>query len=97
MAVAVVQDWIEDETERSTKSYDTITERLQEQGPVDGLIVHTAGFTGTGFRIFEVWETQGHFDRFLGERLMPLLLEVEDGDPTPPQVTAYELHHVITA
>ena len=95
MAIAVVQDWIEEETDRSTKNYDTISERLQAQGPVDGLIVHTAGYSGTGFRIFEVWETKGHFDRFLSERLMPILTDVEEGDPTPPTLTVYELHNVI--
>ena len=95
MAVAIVQDWIEEETERSTKNYDTISERLQAQGPVEGLIVHTAGYSGTGFRIFEVWETKGHFDLFLGERLMPILTDVEEGDPTPPTLTVYELHNVI--
>ena len=95
MAVAVVQDWIEEETDRSTKNYDAISERLQAQGPVDGLMVHTAGYSGTGFRIFEVWETKGHFDRFLGERLMPILTDVEEGDPTPPTLTVYELHNVI--
>jgi hypothetical protein len=95
MAVAVIQDWVEEETERSTENYDAIIERLEGQGPVDGLIVHTAGFTGAGFRIFEVWETKGDFDRFRSERLMPMLLEVESGDPTPPQVTVYELHNVI--
>jgi hypothetical protein len=95
MAVAVIQDWVEEETERSTTNYDAVTERLQAQGPVEGLIVHTAGYSGTGFRIFEVWETKGHYDRFISERLMPILSEVEGGDPTPPQLTVYELHNAI--
>jgi hypothetical protein len=96
MAVAVIQDWVEEETERSTRNYDAISERLMAQEPVDGLIVHTAGFTGNGFRIYEVWETKGHYDRFLADRLMPMLMDVEQGDPTPPQVTTYELHNVVT-
>ena len=95
MAVAIVQDWIEEETDRSTRNYDAISERLQAQGPVDGLIVHTAGYSGAGFRIFEVWETKGHFDRFLGERLMPILKDVEGGRSDASQLTVYELHNVI--
>ena len=95
MAVAVIQDWVEEETERSTTNYDAVTERLQAQGPIEGLIVHTAGYSGTGFRIFEVWETKGHYDRFISERLMPILSEVEGGDPTPPSLTVYELHNAI--
>ena len=71
MPVAIVQDWIEEETERSTVTYDAISARLQEgQMPPDGMLVHTAGFTGEGFRIFEVRESREHFDRFLAERLM---------------------------
>ena len=92
MPVAIVQDWIEQETERSTVSYDAVSERLQQQEPIDGLLVHTAGYTGNGFRIFEVWETKEQFDRFLGDRLMPLLMELDDRDPVPPTVLVYELH-----
>jgi hypothetical protein len=98
MPVAVVQDWIEPETDRSTASYDAVSARLAEgQMPPDGLLVHTAGFTGNGFRNFEVWETREQFDRFLQERLLPLIAEVGRPDSTPPQLTAYELHGFITA
>jgi hypothetical protein len=95
MALAVIQDWNEPETDRSTTNYDAVSEQLMAQGePVDGLLVHTAGFTGSGFRIFEVWESQGHYDRFISDRLMPLLV-AQEGDPTPPVLTVYELHNVV--
>jgi hypothetical protein len=95
VAVAIVQDWIEEETDRSTTNYDAITEKLMTQNePIDGLRVHTAGFTGNGFRIFEVWDSQEQFDRFLADRLMPLVLERE-GDPTQPSMTVYELHNLV--
>lgn len=99
MAVAIVQDWIEEETDRSTTNYDAISEKLTAQNePIDGLLVHTAGFTGKGFRIFEVWDSQEQFDRFLEDRLMPLVMEQQGGsDPTPPTMTVYELHNVVTA
>jgi len=97
VAVAVIQDWLEEESDRSTTNYDAVSAKLaQQQEPIDGLIVHTAGYTGTGFRIFEVWESQAHFDRFLGERLMPLLMAQEGTNSTPPTLTAYELHNVMT-
>jgi hypothetical protein len=93
MAVAVVQDWVEEETDRSTANYDAISERLQAQDqPPAGLLVHTAGFTGNGFRIFEVWESREDYERFLNERLMPLIQEVASGDEREPQQTVYELH-----
>jgi hypothetical protein len=96
VAVAIVQDWIEEETDRSTTSYDAVSEKLTAQDPIDGLRVHTAGFTGKGFRIFEIWDTKEQFDRFLADRLMPLVLQ-QQGDPTPPTVTVYELHNVVIA
>jgi hypothetical protein len=96
MAVAVVQDWIEEETDRRTTNYDAITEKLMEQGPIDGLRVHTAGFSGNGFRIFEVWDSKEQFDRFLADRLMPLVMQ-QGGDPTPPTLTFYELHNLLVS
>jgi hypothetical protein len=96
MALAIIQDWPEEETERSTTNYDAVTERLMAQDPVDGLIVHTAGFTGNGFRIFDVWESRGHYDRFIADRLMPIMAEVGDSNPVMPVITEYELHNVVT-
>jgi hypothetical protein len=96
MAVAIVQDWIEPETERSTANYDAISERLRSQDePPRGMLVHAAGFTGNGFRIFEVWESQADFDRFVEERLRPLLDEIDPDDPRAPQTTSYELHNLV--
>jgi hypothetical protein len=96
MAVAVIQDWIEPETERSTAGYDAISAQLMAQGvPVDGLHFHCGGFTGSGFRIFEVWETFPHFERFLADRLMPIIQEL-DGDSTPPTLTTYVVHAFMT-
>jgi hypothetical protein len=96
VAVAIVQDWIEPETDRSTRNYDAVSELLQGQEPIDGLRVHAAGFTGNGFRIFEVWDSKEQQERFLQDRLMPLLVE-QEGDPTPPTTLVYELHNFMTA
>jgi hypothetical protein len=94
MAVAVVQDWVEEETDRSTTNYDAVSERLQAQDePPAGLLVHTAGFTGHGFRIFEVWESREDYERFFNERLMPLIQDVASDDDRQPQQTIYELHN----
>jgi hypothetical protein len=94
MAVCVIQDWVEEETERSTTVYDAVSARLaaEQSTPPEGFIVHAAGYTGRGFRIIEIWETREQFDRFLGERVMPLVAEVGGADARPPEITAYELH-----
>jgi hypothetical protein len=96
MPVAVVQDWVEEETDRSTTNYDAVSERLQAQGgSPQGLLVHTAGFTGNGFRIFEVWESRADFERFLNERLMPIVQEIARDDDRQPETTIYELHDYV--
>jgi hypothetical protein len=95
MAVAIVQDWVEEETDRSTTNYDAIHERIMQGGPIEGFLVHTAGFTGRGFRIFEVWETREHFDRFVEERFMPILKEVATADSRQPELTVYDLYQLV--
>src|SRR5919109_455395 len=92
MPVAVVQDWVEEETDRSTTNYDAIHERLMQSGPIEGFLLHTAGFTGRGFRIFEVWETREQYDRFVEGRLMPIVRELASSDSRPPELTVYGLH-----
>jgi hypothetical protein len=93
MAVAVVQDWTVEGADRSTPNYDAVSERLQQQDePPAGLLVHTAGFTGNRFRIFEVWESKDAFERFVQDRLMPIVNEAAGPGASPPEVTAYDLH-----
>jgi hypothetical protein len=98
MAVAIVQDWVEEETDRSTKNYDAVSERIMAlDEPPAGLLVHAAGFTGNGFRIFEVWESQADFDRFVEQTLMPILQDIAGPGDREPQMTSYELHGFIAA
>ena len=64
MAVVYIQefafkDW-------STANYDWAKEQIGDD-PIDGLIVHTAGFDKNAkvFRIMDVWESQEQADRFI--------------------------------
>jgi hypothetical protein len=97
MAVAIVQDWVEEETDRSTTNYDAISARIMAQDAPAGMLVHAAGFTGNGFRIFEVWESRADFDRFVEQTLTPILQEIAGADDRRPQLTSYELHGFIAA
>jgi hypothetical protein len=94
MAIAVSQEWVVED--RSTANYDAIDERLKADGVPDGLIVHCAGFAGDTFRIFDVWESSEHYNRFLSERLQPAIEAVVPADAPPPDLKTYELHNVIT-
>lgn len=49
MPVMQIQDFAVEEDELNTPNYDGVNERLQlDSDPPEGLIVHTAGFTGLG-------------------------------------------------
>ena len=96
MAVAFVQEF--GPGDRSTTNYDAISARLNaKDDPPDGVIIHTAGFTGDGgFRIFDVWESREHLQRFLEDRLMPIVQELTAGQDLPqPREDIYELHDLI--
>jgi hypothetical protein len=100
MAVAFLQEFAPT-GDRSTTNYDAISARLAAEGdtPPDGLIVHSAGFGEDGtFRIYDVWETREHQQRFYNDRLMPIVGEIiasASDAPPPDREEVYELHDVI--
>jgi hypothetical protein len=101
MAFAFVQEFDLDEAgDRSTANYDEVARRLEGEGsPPDGLILHTAGFDDEArvFRVFDVWESPEHAQRFIDERLMPIVEELFAGredTPPPKRQYFYELHDV---
>ena len=60
--------------------------------PVDGLLMHAAGQGQAGFRVVDVWESEGAAQRF-GDSLMPILQEV--GITDVPE--AYPAHTFVSA
>ena len=66
--------------------------RTPADWPVEGLLVHAAGQGGSGFRIVDVWESEGAARKF-GEALMPMLLEV--GVTDAPEL--YPAHTFVSA
>lgn len=96
MAVALVQDFPPATGETSTENYDEIHAGImQKAADPAGLIIHTAGFTGHGFRIFEVWESREQCERFFNDVVMPTVREITQDRPGPPPTTTiYELHNM---
>ena len=60
--------------------------------PVEGLLAHVAGDTGSGFQVVDVWESEEAFSRF-GEALAPVMKSL--GIEAKPQV--YPAHTIVTA
>jgi hypothetical protein len=102
MAVAFVQEFTIVDGDTSTPNYDAIAAEIGRDVP-DGLVVHTAGFDldrGV-FRIFDVWESREAGQRFLDEKVMPIIErmagELGEENFTPPDSeTWYELHDVLS-
>ena len=98
MAIVHMQEY--EIGDRSTDNYDFMKEKLGD-APIEGLIVHTAGFDDESgvFRVVDVWESREHADRFM-ERFMAMVSGPEDlprpDTAAPPTREAhYELHDVM--
>ena len=100
MAYAFIQEFNTRDDDRSTTNYDAVSERVDvASNPPDGLIVHTAGWDEDNgvFRIFDVWESREHADRFWQERLQPILDELmpqAEGATPPDREGRYDLYDV---
>ena len=99
MAVVYVQEFEVENGNWSTANYDWAKEQIGDD-PIEGLIVHTAGFDKEArvFRIMDVWESREQAERFIAERVQPMMEQGVDGLPDPENAseptreTFYELH-----
>jgi hypothetical protein len=75
--VAVFEGVTQDQYDESVRKLTGGEARLESPAdwPVEGLLVHVAGEGERGFRVVDVWESEGAFQRF-GEILIPILREI---------------------
>lgn len=74
------------------ESYKQLTEEMfgrfpmpEDQSP-DGLILHSAGQGQQGWYIYDIWESQEHFQRFVEEKLGPASASIDAaGGSASPQ------------
>lgn len=102
MAIAYVQEFAIINGDTSTTNYDAVSSALDLKDAPDGLLIHTAGFDHDAgvFRIFDVWASREQGEKFIAERLNPIIEPMaaaaqERADTTfaPPSREAwYELH-----
>jgi hypothetical protein len=105
VAIAYVQEFTIKGGDTSTTNYDAINAALDLKEAPEGLLIHTAGFDHDGgvFRIFDVWQTREQAEKFINDRLTPIIepmiaAAVESGtELEPPSREAwYELHDTMT-
>jgi hypothetical protein len=58
---------------------------MREDQTPDGLILHTAGSASGGWYVYDLWESQEHFDRFIANQLGPALEQVVDPNGPRPE------------
>ena len=80
--------------------YDALHARVLDRtgGRADGLLVHVARATDTGFQIVEVWESKHHCERFEAEHVGPLLEEMSGADAPPgdePVATEFDVRGLV--
>ena len=82
--------------EISVDGYDAVREKLGEEPP-EGVLVQTAGaMESGGLRVFSVWESREHYDRFREDRLLPAIREGigEEAAAGPSGAEIYDLHDI---
>lgn len=88
MAVVMVMHW----PEITLEMYDEARRRVNWEGDVpDGALFHVAWQADDGFRVVDVWQSGEQFDRFVEERLMPVVVG-ELGATGRPNVTVSPAH-----
>ena len=76
MAVVVIQEF-----EATPEEYDQVNEKLGAETP-EGAILHAAGDLGGGrMRAIDVWESAEHYQRFVQDKLVPAIAEVNPDAP----------------
>jgi hypothetical protein len=73
--------------------YNRVNEQLAlDDNPVDGLLLHTAGPKPDGWRVFDVWRSEDHFQRFVDQRLKPAVAQAGiQAEPRPQLSPVYNL------
>ena len=102
MSIAFIQEFTIVDGDTSTTNYDAVASALGLDDAPDGLLIHTAGFDHDAgvFRIFDVWASREQGEKFIAERLNPIVepmaaAAMQSGDTTfapPTREGWYELH-----
>jgi hypothetical protein len=106
VAIAFMQEFTIVDGDTRTTNYDAVVAKLDLKGAApQGLLIHTAGFDHDAgvFRILDVWQTREDGERFMKERLEPIIesmiaAAVESGEDFSPPAREgwYELHDSMT-
>ena len=83
-------------------SYEQLSKKMfggypmsEAQSP-DGLLIHTAGQSEQGWYVYDVWESEQHFQRFVDGMLRPAMQELDaGGGDNPPQPQFFPIETLV--
>jgi hypothetical protein len=78
----------------SWEVYRRVQDDLGEVVP-DGLLVHSAGPTESGFRIVDVWASRDAFESFQRDRLGPVVARHIDPERVTPTFQGLRAEHLL--
>jgi hypothetical protein len=83
------------------ESYRQLTEAMfgtypmrEDQSP-EGLIVHTAGQGDQGWYVYDLWQSQEHFERFVAQQLGPAIEQTGAGGGAQPQPQFFPIETLV--
>lgn len=83
------------------ETYRQVTEKMFGSYPMgeadapEGLLLHTAGESGQGWYVYDVWESQAHFQRFVDSKLGPALAEVGAAGSARPEPQFFPIETLV--
>jgi heme-degrading monooxygenase HmoA len=91
MAVVVIQD-----VPATVEQYEQVDERIDwKNNPIEGLILHAGSQDDGTMKVVDVWESAEAFQKFVEERLIPAISEVNPGAPQAPPPEVLEVHDLL--
>jgi hypothetical protein len=57
--------------------------------------MHTAGQSDQGWYVYDIWESEGHFRRFVEAKLGPALAEIGAGGATRPEPQFFPIATIV--
>jgi hypothetical protein len=86
MAVVVIQDF-----EATREEYDQVNQKLGEDTPEGGILHAAVDLGGGKMRAVDVWESPEHYQKFVQDKLIPAIAEV---NPDAPQAGEPEIREI---
>jgi hypothetical protein len=61
-----------------------------------GQTYHAAGPTDDGVVVIALWDSEASWVKFRDQTLLPGLAALDDGPPSPPEETTFQVHNVLS-